>query len=92
MQKVINSLIPNKMHKITYVLFHSSRMEYVKFCLDMDEVRKSIDAFDKAGYQIIKIEKYEPATVNWQGHQEGHPRQHDRNGLFQQAQSKRAQE
>lgn len=52
------------MHKITYVLFHSSRMEYVKFCLDMDEVKKSIDAFDKAGYQIIKIEKYEPSTVN----------------------------
>ena len=52
------------MHKITYVLFHGSRFEYVKFCLDMDEVRKSIDAFDKANYQIIKIEKYEPSVAN----------------------------
>lgn len=52
------------MHKITYVLLHGSRFEYVKFCLDMDEVRKSIDTFDKSGYQIVKIEKYEPATVN----------------------------
>lgn len=51
------------MYRITYVLFNGSIIEHVKFCLDMDEVKSSIQTFDKAKYQIKKIEKYEPATV-----------------------------
>jgi hypothetical protein len=52
------------MYRITYVLFNGAMVEYVKFCLDMDEVKSSIQTFDKAKYQIKKIEKYEPATVS----------------------------
>jgi hypothetical protein len=50
------------MYKITYS--YTGLKDYVKFVFSEDELKKWCDTHQAHGVQIIKIEKYEPVTVN----------------------------
>lgn len=52
------------MYKITYTICTGATVQHVRFVFDVEELKKAVNTLQLGSYNVVKIEKYEPATVN----------------------------